>query len=468
MRDAEEVEASGGWSTQRIVFVSIASAVVLAVLVAVRSILLPFLLGMIIAYVLTPLVSLGERIRLPRGVSVVTVYLFVFGGLYISGASVAPRIYEESVQIARDLPAMLEGAAERHGPRIEQLVNDYLTKQRDESATPQHQPAALIQELPDGSLSVEVKNGFDIVEEAPGRLHLAPREEIPVGGVKVSDLVSQGIDQFIKYAQLNALHFLKLGQSLVAGLSRGVFLLFMTLMVAGYIIMTRENILSFFASLVPAARRPGFDVLIRRIDKGLSGVVRGQLLICVVNGVLSAIGFALFGLKYWPVLALVAGIMSIIPIFGSILSTIPAVLIGLTQDIWTALWVLLWIVGVHQVEANLLNPKIIGVSAKIHPVLVVFSLLVGEHFYGLWGALFAVPLLSLVQSIFNHFRFALPEAQRDSFFLTKRPPGVAFEVLAQRGGGAGSRQQSAPIPSVAVQDPDSSKPAADTPDSGPD
>ena len=69
-------------------------------------------------------------------------------------------------------------------------------------------------------------------------------------------------------------------------------------------------------------------------------MVRGQLLICLVNGVLSAIGFSLFGLKYWPILALVAGIMSIVPIFGSILSTVPAVIIGLTQGPSTALCVL--------------------------------------------------------------------------------------------------------------------------------
>ena len=113
--------------------------------------------------------------------------------------------------------------------------------------------------------------------------------------------------------------------------------------------------------------------------------------------------------------------MSIIPIFGSILSTIPAVAIGLTQDVWTALWVLLWILGIHQVEANLLNPKIIGVAARIHPALVVFALLVGEHFFGLWGALLGVPVLSVSQSVFNHFRFALPDTEVDSL----RAPEVA-------------------------------------------
>ena len=66
---------------------------------------------------------------------------------------------------------------------------------------------------------------------------------------------------------------------------------------------------------------------------------------------------------------------SLIPIFGSILSAIPAVAVGLTQSPGTAFAVLAWIIGIHQLEANFLNPKIIGDSARIHPVLVVFSLL---------------------------------------------------------------------------------------------
>ena len=77
---------------------------------------------------------------------------------------------------------------------------------------------------------------------------------------------------------------------------------------------------------------------------------------------------------------------------------------GLTQGFWTALWVLLWIIGIHQVEANLLNPKILGDAAQVHPVLVVFALLAGEHLFGIAGALLAVPVLSLTQSLFLHNR----------------------------------------------------------------
>ena len=160
----------------------------------------------------------------------------------------------------------------------------------------------------------------------------------------------------------------------------------------------------------------------------------------MVNGVLSAIGFWIFDLKYWPILAIVAAVMSLIPIFGSILSSVPIVAIALTQSFGTAVEVLRWILRIHQIEANLLNPKIIGDSAKIHPVLVVFSLLVGEHFFGLPGALLAVPMLSITQSFFLHFRQLTfgEDAPVDSFvpppprYSTPPPPRSAELAVRAR------------------------------------
>jgi predicted PurR-regulated permease PerM len=83
---------------------------------------------------------------------------------------------------------------------------------------------------------------------------------------------------------------------------------------------------------------------------------------------------------------------------------VPAVALGLTQSLGTAVFVLAWIIAIHQLEANILNPKIMGDAAKIHPLLVVFSLLVGEHFFGVVGALLAVPVMSIAQNVFIHVR----------------------------------------------------------------
>jgi predicted PurR-regulated permease PerM len=137
---------------------------------------------------------------------------------------------------------------------------------------------------------------------------------------------------------------------------------------------------------------------------------------------LTTVGLLLFRVKYALLLGLLAGLMSFIPVFGSILSSVPIVAVSLTSgptgfSLSTGLGMLGWIVGIHLLEANLLNPKIIGTAAKMHPVVVVFALMVGEETGGLIGALLAVPVASMVQAIFVYLRLrqqaeaAQPEPQ---------------------------------------------------------
>ena len=400
-------------------FLSVSALLLVGFVVWASEVLLPFILGLIIAYVLTPLVARCERARVPRPAAILIVYAVTLSIIYFSIAAIAPRIYAESAKFTRDAPALLDQASKSWGPRIEEWVQGFehrRSKPADLTPAPNDAPAALeVHQRPNGVLDIEVGAGVDIVQRGPGHWRVGPAQTKPAGRFSVADLTNQGLDEGVSYVKRNAFELILLGHALVQKIARSIFLLFMTLMVAGYIMHTREAIVGFFRSLPPPRSRIGFDRLLARLDRGLSGVVRGQLLICGVNGILSAIGFALIGLKYWPILAIVAAVMSIVPIFGSITSAIPAVMIGLTQGLGTALSVLIWIIGIHQIEANLLNPKIIGAAAKIHPVLVVLALITGEHFFGIWGALLGVPVLSLTQGVFNHFRYeAMPDAPADS------------------------------------------------------
>jgi predicted PurR-regulated permease PerM len=422
---APEIEIGEIWGRRRVIFLTASALVVLAVAWTTRAVVLPFILAVIIAYVLTPLVAWCERRGLRRSVSILVVYLTTLLVLSGSISLIAPRIYQETLGLTRESPMIARRLAMQWGPVIERRIATLI----DQTAGPSPPPtepapttALEVVERPDGSMGISVGTGVDIIQEGPK--HWRVRQHQPDNGsFRVTELLSDSVESTIHYLRGNALQLIRVGQAILTRVTRGIFLTFMTLMVAGYLMHTRDQIFAFFRSLVPPPSRRSFDRLLYRMDRGLAGVVRGQLVICAVNGVLSAIGFVIFGLKYWPVLALIAGVMSIIPIFGSILSTVPAVLIGLTQDFWTALWVLLWILLIHQVEANVLNPKIIGVAARLHPVLVVFSLIVGEHFFGLWGALLAVPVLSLSQSLFNHFRLeTMPDVPPDSVALTTPPP----------------------------------------------
>lgn len=422
----ESRPSSFGWTRARATFLGISGLLIAATLWWSAEVLLPFIMAVIIAYVLTPAVALCERARLPRSVSIILVYAVTLGSIYAAIAAMAPRLYEETMTLARDTPQLTEKLTTTWAPRVEGFARGILDRVAPPAEPSPPTPAFEIQKRPDGSYAVELRSGVEIIQEDAKHWKVLPATADSGERFSAAVLAREAAGQAVEYVKRNALDLLKVGQAIFGKVARSIFLFFLTLMVAAYLMLTRESVLESFRLLAPPHSRQSFDRLLTRIDRGLAGVVRGQLLICVVNGLLSAIGFWLFGLKYWPILALIAAVMSIIPIFGSILSTIPAVMIGLTQDFFTALWVLLWIIGIHQVEANLLNPKIIGVAAKIHPVLVVFSLIVGEHFFGLWGALLAVPVLSLAQSLFLHFRCELlPDAGPDS--LMPPPPRAAEE-----------------------------------------
>jgi putative heme transporter len=124
----------------------------------------------------------------------------------------------------------------------------------------------------------------------------------------------------------------------------------------------------------------------------------------VVNGVLTFAGLMILGVKFAFLLATVAMLLSLIPIFGSIISSVPIVAIGLSQGWKTGLGALAWIVGIHALEAYFLNPKIMGTAARIHPLVVAFALLAGERTFGLVGALFAVPIAAIFVGCFEFAR----------------------------------------------------------------
>lgn len=349
---------------RRAIFYGVSAALVVAILATFRAVLVPFLLALIVAYVLSPVVDRLENVKLgkrtvPRAAAVIVVYLVLLAILAGAIAWGAPRLVAEAQRLARALPAMVHAIEVRWGPRLMELVRST-------------------------GLGGSSGSGMD---DADGAALMASL---------VSHLLASG--------QANAGSVLASLQSIVRGVASGIFTFSMTLMISAYLLLTRDRVLGFFRGLVPSDSRESWDALLARVDRGLGGVVRGQVVICLVNGVLSAIGFALLHVPYWPLLAVIATVLSIIPIFGSILSSVPAVALALHNGVGTALGVLAWIVGIHQLEANVLNPKIMGDAARVHPVLVIFSLLAGEHFFGAVGALLAVPCLSIVQSLFVHFR----------------------------------------------------------------
>lgn len=122
----------------------------------------------------------------------------------------------------------------------------------------------------------------------------------------------------------------------------------------------------------------------------------------------------MLGVPYAAVWGVVAAVTNLIPFFGIIIATAPVVVLSLlaTEPLgvfglsggWLALAVVGWALVINLLEGNLLEPKIVGTKAKVHPVLVLFAVLAGEYAFGIAGMVFAVPTLSIVQNVFLFFK----------------------------------------------------------------
>lgn len=132
------------------------------------------------------------------------------------------------------------------------------------------------------------------------------------------------------------------------------------------------------------------------IDSVLRSYIRGQLLVTLCVGFLIGIGLALSGFETAFFLGLLAGIFNLIPYFGPVLGALPVMVFALLKSPWYVFYVIFLFTLINQLEVMFLTPKIIGGSLGVHPLFVIYLVLVGGKILGLWGMIFAVPLGTIV------------------------------------------------------------------------
>jgi len=347
----------------------------LVLAIVFRSVVVPFAGAGLIAYLIAPAVNRLSSLKirghgLPHWLSILVIYALFFLGVYLFLVALLPQIYGELVRITK---TGLDLARSLTPERIEEI--------------------ALATEawLMERGVAVALAQRSLGVEETAIQLDL-------------QQLVEHAVARGGATLEANLGDIVGVTRMVISRVVAGVFMLFLLLMVAAFFSIDAKNIRRYAVSLLPPESLGEIALLVGRIDRSLSGVVRGQVTICLVNGVLTFVGLLLFEVKFAFLLAFIATILSLIPIFGTILSSVPIVLIGLSQSFGTGVAILAWIIGIHAVEAYFLNPKIMGSAARIHPVVVVFSLVAGERAFGLWGALFAVPVASVVVACFDFLR----------------------------------------------------------------
>lgn len=182
-----------------------------------------------------------------------------------------------------------------------------------------------------------------------------------------------------------------------------VFLVVTLLALSFYMLLEWRVFIRLIASPFSGEQEKRVASIVTKVEKGLGAWVRGQLTLSLIIGVVTYIGLTILGVEYALPLALIAGILEVVPIVGPIISAIPAVLVGLTVSPILGIAVVALFFIVQQLENHIIVPMIMSKVVGLQPAVVIVSVLIGATLGGIAGALLAIPIILVVKIIVKEF-----------------------------------------------------------------
>lgn len=320
-------------------------------------ILMPFVLAILLAFILyTPCRSIEKvykKIKLKfisnraRVLSVLTMYIVVIILLVILVNIIFPALSESVIELASSLPNYYSSAKE------------FIKSQPEDSYWAKLNVIELVNNLEEINLTENIIKWFEF-------------------------------DNISKYIQ---------GIANVAGV---VFDIFVTIVVSIYILLERHDIKCFGKNLLKAiCTEDGYNKFAkyyRETNSIFYRFISAQLLDAIVVGIITAIAMSIMNVKYATLLGFLIGLFNIIPYFGAIIAVGIAIIITIfTGGLAKALWLALVIIIIQQIDANIINPKILGNSLQISRILIVFSITFFGAYFGVLGMFLAVPIIALIK-----------------------------------------------------------------------
>jgi predicted PurR-regulated permease PerM len=179
----------------------------------------------------------------------------------------------------------------------------------------------------------------------------------------------------------------------------GVFGIVTILILSFYLLVEARGLFEYVTRVVPANIRAPFNTVARQIVQKVSAWLGAQFMLAGVMGTCAAVGLGLFGLPYFYVVALIAAVGETIPIVGPIAAGVSAVAVAFSVSPKFALMVGVFFLALHQLEANILVPKVMERRVGVSPVTVIVALLIGGELWGLLGAILAIPTAAILSVI---------------------------------------------------------------------
>ena len=291
--------------------------------------------ALIVASAVLPAARLGERHRVPRGVTVLGVYLLVIAVFSLMGRLLWPALSQQWSQFMEQLPTLVDN------------VREWL-----------------------GSVDVWAAQwGASLPSPKPG-----------------------DIQALAGALWLNTL-------AVTAGVVGALFGLVAVVVIAAYIVIDAEHLGRSLLTLVPREHRKSVAALAQPVLDRIGGYIRGQVLSSLCVGAVLAIGLALLGVRYPLLIGALAAVLNVVPFVGSLIAAILGVLSALNESLGLALATASLFAATNLLEGKFLAPHFVGRATGLHPLPVLLALLAGAHLAGLIGALVSVPLLAAIWEI---------------------------------------------------------------------
>jgi predicted PurR-regulated permease PerM len=339
----------------------------IVILVLLKSILLPFVAGMGIAYLLDPTCDRLERLGCSRTLATVIVTTVFAVVVILLLLLIVPLAIQEAVDFLRTLPDFISRTQDRLLPYVAQLQESF--------------------DLPDAA---------ELSQLARDRFGTALAW---LGGAL------QGV----------------VGQSLA--LANMLSLIFITPVVTFYLLRDWDRLISKVDELLPRSHAATIRSQALLVNQTLAGFARGQFLVCMSLAIYYSVALMLVDLPFGLIVGLLAGLLTFIPYVGSLTGFVVsmAIAIGHFGDPWSIALVAIIFVAGQLVEGNFLTPKLVGDRVGLHPVWIIFALLAGGALFGFVGLLLAVPVAAVIGVL---VRFAISQYRLSRLYLDARDIGA--------------------------------------------
>lgn len=306
----------------------------------VKAVLAPFLIALIISYVLNPVVCMLNERKVPRTIAVLLIYAVFITSVIVVVMNLIPMFMNQLRELNEHLP----------------------------------------------ELTMRAQGFFDGLNEnrmVPESVRLGVNNAL----IKLEEGFTTAISDFIN------------------GIGTTISMLFNAFIVpflAFYILKDFQLIEKTVLAIVPKGHRKNAVKLVMDIDTALGNYIRGQLLVCLLIGLLAYIGYWLVGMPYALLLASIVAVFNIIPYLGPFFGAAPAIIMASTISMKMVLFVVLVNLVVQMLESNVISPQVVGRTLHMHPLFIIFALLVGGEVAGVVGLILAVPFFAVLKVIIQH------------------------------------------------------------------